>query len=91
MSEAEIRAKHMDMYLGQFMDKDKVLAELSRVATDFADILAKEVSGERDGNGCWYGSDAFGGAMEEMEPKINRLAEMYQGAVRRENDDLLPF
>ena len=50
------------------------LVDLLKAVEELRDILVKEASGVRDGNGYWHGSDAYDYALTEMVPKIIQLA-----------------
>jgi len=45
----------------------RALETLKNLAEDCARITALEISGERDGNGCWSGCDAFLESWKSLE------------------------
>jgi hypothetical protein len=65
----------------QFVDRDQAMKALANCAAEFTNILAREVSGERDGDEYWHGSDATDAALMEIEPRMHELAEIYRQAT----------
>jgi uncharacterized linocin/CFP29 family protein len=70
--------------LGKYIVKEKVLIDLGVVAKYFAEIMELELSGERDGNGTWMGSDVLDAALRESVPNIRLLSELYLQAEEAE-------
>ena len=76
---------------------DRALSEralLSR-AEGLAEVLRLEISGERDGNGCWSGSDPVEWHIEAMEDALQRyrqrVATIRQLVPPVQDDSVLPF
>ena len=45
----------------------RALEQLERLANDFVRVIVLEKSGERDGDGFWHGSDAFGSNWDHLQ------------------------
>lgn len=60
---------------------DLVLRDIGLDAKKFLAILSAELSGERDGDGTWHGSDAFQIALTEIAPRLAELAALYVKAI----------
>ena len=77
----------------RYVDQAKLLADVCARAAELGEILAKEASGVRDGDGYWHGSDATHHALHELEPRLHTLAALYREAVRIQApvDDAMSF
>jgi hypothetical protein len=67
----------------------KELKELVHIAENVIDVARLEMSGERDGDGYWEGSDAFKGRLDELEnwlKRYRRLSDAIGEALRAEVD-----
>ena len=49
------------------------LAELGKVAADMARIIEAELSGKRDGDGTWHGSDPIHWVMNDAPADVRRI------------------
>jgi hypothetical protein len=53
----------------------RILTELSQAAFEAIKIIERELSGIRDGDGYWHGSDVIGGTTSDLITLCNRLME----------------
>jgi hypothetical protein len=51
------------------------LRELSKRAFELIKVIELELSGIRDGDGRWHGSDAMGGTLSDIAELCNRILE----------------
>ena len=71
----------MTINFAKYVRPEVVLRDLGYEAKRFLAILSAELSGERDGDGTWHGSDAFHMALTEIAPLMAELADVYVKAV----------
>ena len=64
-------------------DRLEKLRELSRLAYELIQVIELEISGIRDGDGHWYGSDLLGG-------KVLEISDRWQLSNRAKEGDAEP-
>jgi hypothetical protein len=57
------------------MTEQRAMEVMSSLATEIAEVLRLEASGQRDGSGYWRGSDVIGHVLNEDVPQLARMAE----------------
>jgi hypothetical protein len=82
----------MEIELYQYVNTTQVLRDLQRSVTEMSQILALELSGERDGHGTWQGADVLHYAVTDLERRIHCLADLYRRASDcKPSSDEIPY
>ena len=57
-------------------ERAEILRRLQDAAFEAIKIIELEMSGIRDGDGCWHGGDVVGGTISDLVGLCNRLSEI---------------
>lgn len=73
----------MNINYASYVRPDLVLRDIGHDAKTLARVLEAEISGVRDGDGTWHGSDGLLAVLSETAPRLAALAALYLEAVDR--------